>query len=240
MERTTELKAKQWIFAMMSTLKHEDLIRCFVTLWAIWHARRKVFHENIFQSPLSTHSFVENFLNDLEMATPKSKLSQCTTSREEVAHKWTAPPSGFSKINVDAAVRKNQNCGAVAAVCRGDDGVYLGASAVVVQGISDPATLEALACREALALAADLQLQSVVIASDCLEVIQSIGRENLGRFSSVLHEIKARRQDFYSINFVHERRESNVEAHSLARSSASLAHGRHLWLVQTSYQFCIL
>jgi hypothetical protein len=27
----------------------------------------------------------------------------------------------------------------------------------------------------------------VVIASDCLEVIQSIGRENLGRFSSVLH-----------------------------------------------------
>jgi hypothetical protein len=156
MERTTEPKAKQWIFAMMSTLKHEDLIRCFVTLWAIWHARRKVFHENIFQSPLSTHSFVENFLNDLEMATPKSKLSQCTTRREEVAHKWTAPPSGFSKINVDAAVRKNQNCGAVAAVCRGDDGVYLGASAVVVQGISDPTTLEALACREALALAANL------------------------------------------------------------------------------------
>jgi ribonuclease HI len=102
---------------------------------------------------------------------------------------------GFSKINVDAAVRKNQNCGVVATVCRGDNGVYLGASAVVVQGISDPATVGSLeeACREALALVADLQLQSVVVASDCLEVIQSIGRENLGRFSSVLHEIKARR-----------------------------------------------
>lgn len=88
---------------------------------------------------------MENFLNDLEMASPKSKLSQRTTSKEEMAHKWAAPPRGFSKINVDAAVRKNKNCGAVAAVCHGDDGVYLGASVVVVQGISDPATLEALA-----------------------------------------------------------------------------------------------
>lgn len=32
MERTTEPEAKHWIFEMMSTLKHEDLIRCFVTL----------------------------------------------------------------------------------------------------------------------------------------------------------------------------------------------------------------
>ena len=32
-----------------------------VTMWAIWYARRKAVHENIFQSPLSTHSFVDRF-----------------------------------------------------------------------------------------------------------------------------------------------------------------------------------
>jgi hypothetical protein len=50
-------------------------------------------------------------------------------------------------------VRKHLNFGAVAVVCRSREGEYLGASALVVQGIADPGILEALACREALALA---------------------------------------------------------------------------------------
>jgi hypothetical protein len=39
-----EPDAKQWIFSLINSLKHEDLIRCFVTLWAIWFARRKAIH----------------------------------------------------------------------------------------------------------------------------------------------------------------------------------------------------
>jgi hypothetical protein len=41
---TAEPDAKQWIFSLINSLKHEDLIRCFVTLWAIWFARRKAIH----------------------------------------------------------------------------------------------------------------------------------------------------------------------------------------------------
>jgi hypothetical protein len=37
-----------------------------VTLWAIWHARRKALHEGLFQSPLSTHSFIEKFISELD------------------------------------------------------------------------------------------------------------------------------------------------------------------------------
>ena len=39
-----------WLATMIETLKHKDQARVFVTLWAIWHARRKAIHENIFQS----------------------------------------------------------------------------------------------------------------------------------------------------------------------------------------------
>jgi hypothetical protein len=56
------------------------------------------------------------------------------------------------KINVDAAISKSE----LGILCRGADGAFLGAFAVVVAGISDPTTLEAMACREALALATDL------------------------------------------------------------------------------------
>ena len=172
------------------------------------------------------------------MASPVQTPQQHRRSRAP-APRWLAPPSGFAKINVDAEVRKQNNAGAVAAVCRMDDGTFLGASAVSITGSSEPTILEALASREALAMAADLQLEQFRVASDCLEVIKSIDGEYLGRFSSVLHEIKVRRRDFTSVEFKHEQRESNKEAHSLARSLAYLDRGRHVWLIDSPDHSCI-
>ncbi|KAK1614277.1 hypothetical protein QYE76_019794 [Lolium multiflorum] len=78
--------------------------------------------------------------------------------------RWIAPPEGFAKFNVDAVVPKNTGGGALGVVCRSAGGVFLGASALVVAGISDPAILEALACREALVLAEDFNIQKMVVA----------------------------------------------------------------------------
>jgi hypothetical protein len=63
---SSEPAARQWIFSMIETMKKGDLIRMLVTLWAIWHARRKAIHEDVFQSPMATISFVNRFLADLE------------------------------------------------------------------------------------------------------------------------------------------------------------------------------
>lgn len=39
---------------------------------------------------------------------------------------------------------------AISAICRDEHGFYLGSSAMNYHGMTDPNTLEALACREAL------------------------------------------------------------------------------------------
>jgi hypothetical protein len=39
-------------------------------MWAIWYARRETIHENIFQSPLSTHSFINKYIAELQAAKP--------------------------------------------------------------------------------------------------------------------------------------------------------------------------
>jgi ribonuclease HI len=66
------------------------------------------------------------------------------------------------KINVDlAAVGKNMGRGTVAAVARSDRGTYLGASVLVFLGRMEAETLEALACREAVALAKDLHASRI-------------------------------------------------------------------------------
>ena len=68
---------------------------------------------------------------------------------------WVAPTVGNAKMNVDAVVSSN-GFRAVGAICRDGSDMFLGASTLCFNHIVDPMTLEALAIREALALADDL------------------------------------------------------------------------------------
>lgn len=52
------LDTKLWLFSLSHTLSQHTFIEILVTLWAIWWARRKAIHEEEFQSPLSTHAFI--------------------------------------------------------------------------------------------------------------------------------------------------------------------------------------
>ena len=38
-------------------------------------------------------------------------------------------------------------------------------------------------------------------------------------------------QDFFtSVDYIHEKREMNLEAHKLSKAATTLAFGRHIWL----------
>lgn len=137
---------------------------------------------------------------------------------------------GFSKLNADGAVSRNGVDGSVVVVCRDDHGVYLGSSAIKFRCISDPATLEALACREAQALADDLLLWRILVASDCLWVVNDISRNAGGSYGAIIREIGARAVSFDVCHFKHEHRINNAEAHRLAKFTLSLDFGHHLWL----------
>ena len=52
---------------------------------------------------------------------------------------WLRPRQGYAKINTDGAFARSLDKSAAAAICRYGSGAYLGASALVINGISDPA-----------------------------------------------------------------------------------------------------
>lgn len=187
-----------------------------------------MIHENVFQSPLSTHCFVSSYISDLQSLKKAQSSNTAGTTRPP---RWIPPPSGLMKINVDAALSKNTGKVVAAAVARDGSRVFLGASALVIEGTAEPETVEALACREGLALASDLLLRSFRLASDNANVIRSIKEPGMGVYGHIVREIKARTGDFQVVDFVHERRLSNVDAHILARSNVSVDSGRHLWLL---------
>jgi hypothetical protein len=92
---------------MIESMKKDDLIRMLVTLWAIWHAKRKAVHEEIFQSPMATIAFVNKFLGDLGETSLQGERARGRTRPKTGRKKWLAPPAGRSKINVDVAVAKS-------------------------------------------------------------------------------------------------------------------------------------
>ena len=47
----------------------------------------------------------------------------------------------------------------------------------------------------------------------------------------VIKEVLSRKEAFQDVVIIHERRETNGEAHRLARPTTALETGRHVWFV---------
>lgn len=220
-----EEDAKLWIFEVMNSVSQNEFISVLVTMWAIWFARRKVIFDDEYQSLLSTYCFIKNFMDDLEKV--KQEKPVLREPIRPAGPRWIAPPMTMAKVNVDAAVAKTSCRGAVAAVARDEKGEFLGCSVLTVEGLTDPTTLESMACREGIALAADLNLQRVKLSTDCLQVANSLCSSiDRGRYGAVIRECQEWSKQFEAMIFGHEGRTSNGEAHSLARTGTSMDVGR--------------
>jgi hypothetical protein len=93
---------------------------------------------------LSTHSFIERFISELDQAkeSKPDKKERVPIPRHAT---WIQPSPGMAKLNVDAGLSHQGSVGAVVVVARSDASVFIGASAVRFEGISDPEVLEAMA-----------------------------------------------------------------------------------------------
>jgi ribonuclease HI len=244
-EETTEMlqnvkapDARSWLAEMLCALSHVQRTRVVVTLWAIWHARRKAIHEAIFQSPLSIKGFVDRYIEDLGIVQQQQPKIQRQPTKGITISRWIAPPEGLMKINVDASVSKNLKIASVAAITCSTVGNFLGASALVIKGISDPETLEVMACREGLALASDLGLQRFRLASDCTNAVRSIQGGSLDSYGNVIKEIRDTMKLFGQVEVVREGRTSNGDADRLAKSSIYSQLGRYVWFFDPPEGVC--
>jgi ribonuclease HI len=230
----TETDAKAWLAAIFKILPQADSVRVAVVLWAILYVRRKAIHENEFQSPLPTHNFIDRFIADLGQEKPRSASSSCIPHRSLA---WIAPLAGVVKINVDAALSKNDLKASAVAIARDENGRFLGASALVLRGISNP-EMESIACREGMSLALDIQVANFRLASDNQNVVKNILQGSQEVYGQIVQEINVRRSAFASIEFVHEKRDFNVDAHNIVRSAIYDDLGRHVWLLSPPYGVC--
>jgi hypothetical protein len=107
----------------------------------------------------------------------------------------------------------------------------MGASTIKIPGIIDPVVLESLVCREALALAADFICNKILVSSYCKSIIEDINGRFGGINATIIKQIELSKGNFMCCSFIHEGRQSNIEAHSLEKYAFGLFEGHHLWLI---------
>lgn len=109
----------------------------------------------------------------------------------------------------------------------------MGASVQSFEGLVDPEILEAKACSEALALAADLNLSRVIVFTDCQATINHLRNIFHGTSSMIIEEIKMKLIASPDVEIVHEGREGNFEA------ATTLPVGHLVWFLNTPDIICI-
>jgi hypothetical protein len=91
----------------------------------------------------------------------------------------------------------------------------------LVEEVTTPELAEALALRRALVLAGEEGFDRLIVATDCLSLVQRINNPEFDRsqVGVVVLDIKSEFTEFSSVSVYHVFRQCNIAAHTLARSA---------------------
>ena len=137
----------------------------FGVAWAIWYNRNKIVHKALSHHPDQIWCFAKKYIHEFKSAS--TRCSQSST-------KWTAPPRGSFKINVDGATSENERNSRVGVVIRDVNGNVIAACCNYLQGQYSVEEVEAPAMEWGLLLAKEYKLPHIILESDALTVVSNI------------------------------------------------------------------
>lgn len=133
------------------------------------------------------------------------------------------------KINSDATFDNKSNFSCSGVVIRDDKGNLLGGS-YRKHAASSSLSSEALALREAVALAKNLNLEKVVFESDCLELVKACRGEIIkDEIAIIVKDINILRQGFSCCGFMWCSRKGNELAHNIAHLASVPSNWVYHW-----------
>ncbi|KAE8709200.1 hypothetical protein F3Y22_tig00110332pilonHSYRG01083 [Hibiscus syriacus] len=179
-------------------------------LWSIWKCRNEVIFQNgkvdsallFFISRFRTVSWFEtsvkdvhfhfdSLMGDLKLADQHVNLNK----RYLPSSRWSPPPIGFLKVNVDGAMVKGWDKGGIGGLTRDGRGMVLGSFSEKVGG-GPPLLAELLAIKRGLILIEEVEAdlfsnQRIILESDSSNALKWINNPNLSTtlFHSLVRDI---------------------------------------------------
>ncbi|CAM0872492.1 unnamed protein product [Alopecurus aequalis] len=218
--RAPKLHPSTWAEDMLSpeVIPRKDAGIMIIVMWAVWHSRNRFTHgEEKFQ-PQRSMELIDDIVRSLELP-PSPKLT-----KQRAVTGWEPPEEGWLKINIDAAVEAILGKGGTGMVARNCTGEFVFAKSIPYEGVTDPETLQVLACRDALAAAVDKGMSRLVIETDCSNVKamwESTGGDR-SACSHVVCEMRALANQLQGFKLLYVSRASNFAAHCTAKEALGL------------------
>jgi ribonuclease HI len=191
----------------LENVKTHELLA--VGCWYIWWQRRELVKgENV--SPPKSSAFAINAL-----AANFGAVKHSAVEREV---KWSKPPRGHQKLNVDASYHLDGS-GSAGIVLRNDKGEAIAGKICLLNDLMSSAQAEAMALLRGLQFLEQIGCSSAYIESDSLELIQACNgdTEVFSPYTAVLADCFQIASTMDLVIFQHCHREANMVAHNLAK-----------------------
>ena len=190
----------------------QDLELFFVVAWSIWHNRNSVVFESVCRLPNRIWGFAIRYLHEYRM-------ERVAVTKNQVAgyERWTPPPLGVFKVNVDGTTSGDGRNSSVRAIIRDSCGAVTAACCKYFRGHFSVAEVEALAVEAGILLAHNMKISQVIIESDAVSTVSGISAKLVdGSLGHLYQGILAMLSSFSSLKIKHLEREYNKVAHELA------------------------
>ncbi|EEE66057.1 hypothetical protein OsJ_22054 [Oryza sativa Japonica Group] len=211
---------KQWVFDFLGRSSNIQKTALAVTLWHIWEARNHSRNNPTLANP---RQVIQKILAYVEMIEQHCCCAVQAVRGDALrpVPRWRPPPEGTILINTDAAVFQSVNSFGLGFLFRDHSGLCLFAANERHSGCIQPEMAEALAIRCALRTAMEEGHQKIVLASDCLAIIQKIqsGARDRSMVGALVSDINFLAAGFLDCSFIHVNRVTNAAAHLLAQCS---------------------
>ncbi|KAL4381875.1 hypothetical protein AHAS_Ahas04G0177200 [Arachis hypogaea] len=144
---------------------------------------------------------------------------ECKKSRRRIT--WRPLPGQWLKANVDATYRTKISEGVSTVVVRDSTGKLMTGVYAKFKTASSLAA-EAERIRNALILTKNLQLEKILIESDCLPLTQAIKAKNgICEMDPILRDIQELARNIRECGFTWSLKEGNELAHQVAKATSS-------------------
>uniref|UniRef100_A0A803Q0L2 RNase H type-1 domain-containing protein n=1 Tax=Cannabis sativa TaxID=3483 RepID=A0A803Q0L2_CANSA len=228
----------------------EELGQIVCLMWSIWSERNKETHgtkpKAVDVLCASSVAYLNQFLKaTASTLTVAGASSQGTSSSnfapsatDKFTPKWRSPPSGFTKLNVDAACDQTEGLIGFGAIIRGHTGDVIAGFSKPFHGFFLPKDMEAAALLHSLQWAIQNQLPIHFIETYSLVLANAINSMFSTRFASSFHDLV---EDivyllsyFPGVKVSHVKREANKVAHALSKFALRLDEDSS-WLGEIPY-----
>lgn len=182
---------------------------------ALWMQRNRRRHGEMLPPIRVAVQWAADLAFDLRQATH----SQSSVTEPRAVPRWERPPLGWIKCNTDGVFYEQTGQGATGAVLRDGAGAFIRGSAKWYDHCLDALTLEAIACRDGLALSVQSGVRKIWLETDCQQMVQlwQAGTNQRSTISTILQEIRELSLLFHDFKLSFVSRDCNKVAHVLAK-----------------------